>query len=398
VIITAAAALVGGVGASASSVARTPTLSFTVAPGVSGYGFTPLGGGICLGGRRITDPAADGGIAWSPDGSRVAFFRQTGTLTADVFVTDADGSHLRNLTHGSAQFSWAPDWSPDGTRIVYMAFDPNVEQLVTVRPDGSGAEIVPNTAVDPTRQLGAPQWFPDGSVLGFTLTDGIHVIRPDGSGSRLLLADAAGFDWSPDGRRIAFTRGGDLALADSDGSNVSFVTHTPNLLEGTAEWSPDGSRMVYVSIDETDPKVGNGPGDHMYIADGDGRNRRVLHGPRGVPAWSAAWRPAAPQPRGTRPCVLLGTRHGDVLVGTPKGHLIFAGGGNDVVRGRGGNDIIVGDTPFVKGAGNDRLFGGPGRDFVDSQDGRSDVVDGGAGRDRGLFDRRDRVRSIERYG
>ena len=40
--------------------------------------------------------------------------------------------------------------------------------------------------------------------------------------------------------------------------------------------------MVYVSIDETDPKLGNGPGDHMYIADGDGRNRRVLHGPKGV--------------------------------------------------------------------------------------------------------------------
>ena len=97
-IITAAAALAGGLGASASPVARTPTLSFTVAPGVSDSGFAPLGGGICLGDRRVTDPAADGGIAWSPDGSRVAFFRQTGPLTADVFVSDADGSHLRNLT------------------------------------------------------------------------------------------------------------------------------------------------------------------------------------------------------------------------------------------------------------------------------------------------------------
>jgi dipeptidyl aminopeptidase/acylaminoacyl peptidase len=140
VIITAAAALAGGLGASASPVARTPTLSFTVAPGVSDSGFAPLGGGICLGDRRVTDPAADGGIAWSPDGSRVAFFRQTGPLTADVFVSDADGSHLRNLTHGSAQFSWAPDWSPDGTRIVYVTSDPDVERLVTVRPDGSGAD------------------------------------------------------------------------------------------------------------------------------------------------------------------------------------------------------------------------------------------------------------------
>ena len=398
VISATTAALTCGMAASASPVARTPTLSFTVAPGVSDYGFTPLGGGICLGGRRVTDPAADGGIAWSPDGNRVAFFRQTGLLTADVFVADADGSHLLNLTHGSAQFSWAPDWSPDGTRIVYVASDPNVEQLVTVRPDGSGADIVPNTAVDPTRQLGDPQWFPDGRVLGFTLTDGIHVIGADGSGSRLLLGNATGFDWSPDGRKIVFTRGDDLALAQSDGTDVSFVTRTPRLAEGGASFSPDGTKLVWVGVDNTDPKVEKGPGDHMYVSDGDGRNRHILLGPRGVPAWGPSWRPAAPAPPGLRPCVLQGTKRNDVLVGTAKGDMIFAQGGNDVVHGRGGNDIIVGDIPFSAHPGKDRLFGGPGRDFIDSYDGRRDLVNGGPGRDRGVADRHDRVRSIERYG
>jgi dipeptidyl aminopeptidase/acylaminoacyl peptidase len=392
-----AVVLSGGL-ARAAPVGNQATLSFTVAAGVSDSGFKPLGGGICLGSRRVTDPSADGGISWSPDGARVAFYRQTGVLTADVFVANADGSHLLNLSKGSAQFSWAPDWSPDGSRIVYVAGDPDVERLITVRPDGSDREPIPGTAVDPTAQLGSPQWYPDGSLLGYTLTDGIHVIRPDGSGDRLLLGDAYGFDWSPDGRRIAFTRAGDLALADSDGSDVSFVTRTPNLVEGAAEWSPDGSGMVYVSIDETDPKLGNGPGDHMYIADGDGRNRRVLHGPKGVPAWSPAWRPGAPKPEGTRPCVLLGTRHADVLVGTAKGDLIFAGGGNDLVSGRGGNDVIVGDVPFSAHSGKDRLFGGPGRDFVDSYDGRRDVVNGGAGKDRAMFDGHDRVRSVETRG
>src|SRR5512133_1060668 len=92
-----AAALTSGL-ARATPVATQPTLSFTVAPGVSDSGFAPLGGGICLGSRRVTDPAPDGGISWSPDGSRVAFYRQTGALTADVFVANADGSHLLNLT------------------------------------------------------------------------------------------------------------------------------------------------------------------------------------------------------------------------------------------------------------------------------------------------------------
>jgi dipeptidyl aminopeptidase/acylaminoacyl peptidase len=384
--------------ASANPAQLQPTLSFTIAPGVSDYGFAPLGGGICLGNRRVTEPSPDGGIAWSPDGRRVAFYRQTGPLTAEVFVAAADGSHLRNLTKGTAQFSWAPDWSPDGSRIVYVASDPDVERLVTIRPDGSGREPVPGTAVDPSDQLDGPQWSPDGNLIGFTLTDGIHVIRPDGSQSRLLLAQAYGFDWSPDGRRIVFTRDRDLALAASDGSGVTFVTRTPNLHEGAAHWSPDGTRTVYVAVDETDPKVEEGLGDHMYLADGNGRNRRELRGPRGVGAWTPVWRPAASPPSGTRPCALLGTPGSDVLVGTEKGDLILAGRGNDVVRGRGGDDIIVGDVPFARRRGKDRLYGGAGRDFVDSYDGRRDVVNGGPGRDRGIFDRHDRVRSIERYG
>jgi len=86
------------------------------------------------------------------------------------------------------------------------------------------------------------------------------------------------------------------------------------------------------------------------------------------------------------------------LVGSAKGDLILAGGGNDVVRGRGGDDIIVGDVPFARARGKDRLFGGPGRDYIDSYDGRRDVVDGGSGRDRGISDRHDLVRSVERYG
>jgi dipeptidyl aminopeptidase/acylaminoacyl peptidase len=384
--------------ASGSPTALQPTLSFTIAPGVSEHGFAPLGGGICLGNRRVTEPSADGGIAWSPDGSRVAFYRQTGPLTADVFVADADGGRLRNLTQRSAEFSWAPDWSPDGSHIVYVAGDRDEEELVIVRPDGSDRQPVPGTAVDPTNQLQGPQWSPDGNLIGYTLTDGIHVIRPDGSNGRLLLAQAYGFNWSPDGRRIVFSRDRDLALGESDGSDVVFVTRTPRLFEGAAEWSPDGSRMIYVAIDETDPKLGNGPGDHMYIADANGRNRRILQGPHGVAAWTPAWRPAAPLPTGSRPCALLGTRRSDVLVGTAKGDLILAGRGNDVVHGKGGDDIIVGDVPFGRRPGKDRLYGGPGRDFVDSSDGRRDLVNGGPGRDRGVFDRHDRVRSIEKYG
>jgi WD40-like Beta Propeller Repeat/RTX calcium-binding nonapeptide repeat (4 copies) len=384
--------------AAGSPAAPRPKLSFAIDAGVSDRGFAPLGGGICLDGRRVTEPKPDGGISWSPDGRRVAFYRQTGTLTADVFVADHDGGRLRNLSRGDAQFSWAPDWSPDGSRIAYVATDPHVERLLTVRPDGSDRRAVPGVTAGPNDRLGEPHWSPDGAVIGYTLNESLYIVRPDGSERRLVLADAAGFDWSPDGRRIVFTRDRDLALANSDGSGATFVTRTPDLHEGGAEFSPDGSRLVYLAVDETDPKIEDGPGDHMVLADATGRNKRELRGPRGVWAWNPAWRPAATLPRGTRPCALLGTSRDDVLVGTARGELIYGRGGNDVIRGRGGDDILVGDVPFARARGKDRLFGGPGRDFIDSYDGRRDLVDGGAGRDRGLSDRHDRVRSVERYG
>ena len=375
------------------------TLSFTISAGVSDYDIYagPLGGGICLGNARVTEPKEDAGASWSPDGRRVAFYRQTTTLNSEVFVSDADGGRLRNLSRRIAEFSWSPDWSPDGSRVVFVASGRRSQQLMTVRPDGSDLRPVPGTAVGSEGLLAGPTWSPDGTWIGFGLDGDTHIIRPDGSDRRVLLANASGLDWSPDGQRIVFTRDGDLAFASSDGSGITFVTSTPNLFEGAAEWSPDGSKIVYVSIDETDPKVGNGPGDHLYLADANGRNRRAVNGPRGTWAWGPAWRPAAPKVK-TRPCAILGTPRADVLVGTLKGDLIYPGRGNDVVRGRGGDDIILGDPPYSARAGNDRLFGGPGRDYIDSYDELRDFVDGGAGRDRAMYDPKDRVRSIASRG
>jgi Tol biopolymer transport system component len=61
---------------------------------------------------------------WSPDGRRIAFngmvLRSTGVgVTSKVFVIDADGSNLRQLTHGDLD-DWGADWSPDGSRITFF--------------------------------------------------------------------------------------------------------------------------------------------------------------------------------------------------------------------------------------------------------------------------------------
>jgi hypothetical protein len=398
-VLLAAVAVLLSSGAAAAGLRSTePTLSFEISAGVSDYDtfVGPLGGGICLGGVRITDPKEDFAVTWSPDGKRLAFTRSTGALTADVFVADANGSHLRNLTRASAQYSWAPDWSPDGQRIVFVASDPDVEQLVTIRPDGSDRRPVPGTETDSNGQLSGPRWAPDGSLIGYTRYGDIRVVHPDGSDDRVLVPNAVSLAWAPDGRRIAFSRDGDLAFANSDGSEIAVITHTRDAYETLAAFSPDGSKLVYTSLDSA-PRGVQGPGDHTYLTDADGGHRRELHGIRGVGGGGPAWRPAAPPIQG-RPCAIRGTRHADRLVGTLKGDLIWAGLGNDIVHGGGGDDVIVGDVPYSAHPGRDRLYGGGGHDFIDANDGRRDLVNGGPGKDRAMFDRHDRVRSIEKQG
>jgi Ca2+-binding RTX toxin-like protein len=98
-------------------------------------------------------------------------------------------------------------------------------------------------------------------------------------------------------------------------------------------------------------------------------------------------------------CTIVGTAVPDVLRGTPRRDVICGLGGNDRIFGLGGNDLLIGGSGWDVvdgGSGRDVLLGGPGRDVLRARDGQRDLVEGGAGRDRAIADRVDRVRSAAR--
>lgn len=57
--------------------------------------------------------------SYSPDGLRIAFISTKGGATPQIFVANADGSGVRQLTEGSSNAS--PAWSPDGRKIIFSS-------------------------------------------------------------------------------------------------------------------------------------------------------------------------------------------------------------------------------------------------------------------------------------
>ena len=165
-----------------------------------------------------------------------------------------------------------------------IAFTSNAFQLLAilvVNPDGTGL-----TNLTPGGELESnPNWSPDGRKILFSRDADLWVMDADGSG-RVHLADGQGIydhHWSPDGRMIAYVdprqEGEDLIddlwVAQADGTGKVKVA------EGafTFSWSPDG-RIVYAS----DADLGD---VHLRIVNADGSgDSRLTSRAAFQPAWS----------------------------------------------------------------------------------------------------------------
>jgi len=143
---------------------------------------------------------------------------------------------------------WDPDWSPDGSRIVFAARRGPHSQLHTMRADGSDRRCVTCDASDKR----CARWSPDGRRIAYSAaganpaTASIHVVCADGTGDVALTAGVAEDchpAWSLDGERIVFqsSRRGPhrICTMSADGTDLRWVTSAacPGS-DQTPDWGP----------------------------------------------------------------------------------------------------------------------------------------------------------------
>jgi TolB protein len=245
-------------------------------------------------GRRVLSrDAQQAGLAWSPDGRKIAFVGSPPGLAAELYVMNVDGSGRRRLTHShrSDEVAW-PSWSSDGRMIAFIRNEGvhRLDSLYVVNVDGSGERRVTRLVVRPARST-YRAFSPDGKQIAFakfvSATSGqveAFIVNADGSGLRNLTREW-GVDgipvWSPDGRRIAFVSwpDGELSVMNADGTGRQTLSRAAF---GIPIWSPDGREIAFEAV--RTPQGGQLPEIHVVNADGTRERTLTTHGAE--PVWS----------------------------------------------------------------------------------------------------------------
>jgi TolB protein len=141
---------------------------------------------------------------FSPDGSRV-IFSLSDNGNSNIYTMDLHSRHIQQLTNSPA-ISTAPSYSPDGQNVAFESDRGGSQQIYTMH--ASGGDVQRISFGEGT--YGTPVWSPRGDLIAFTKIHGGHfyigVIRPDGSGERMLAEayHAEGPTWAPNGRVLMF--------------------------------------------------------------------------------------------------------------------------------------------------------------------------------------------------
>jgi dipeptidyl aminopeptidase/acylaminoacyl peptidase len=234
----------------------------------------------------------------SPDGKQIVYARRYVNKIDDrwdsaLWIMNADGSHNRMLGKGAS-----PAWSPDGTRLAFLAEgEPRGTQLFVRYMDAEGA----TSQITHTDQGPADvRWSPDGKWIGFSM------FVPSPRTWKIDMPEAPkGSHWTPAPRyetslhfkqdRVGFMESGNrhLFVVPADGGTARQLTKGNwsvgsrfDALDGAVafDWTPDSRTIVFDGLADSTADL-NYRSSHIYAVDVATTTMRRLTNQDG--AWSS---------------------------------------------------------------------------------------------------------------